>query len=271
MKTLFFAPRWGHAGEPWDQFCQRVVDQGYDGVETSLPYGNQTEAEAIVREIQGHGLSWIGQHWEVRATEPDQHEAEFLSRLEFLFDFEPLFVNSQTGKDWYTFEQNARLIRQATELGKRWRISLFHETHRGKALFHPQISRHFLEADPEFRLTADFSHWCCASESLLEDQGPALDLAISRSAHIHARVGFPEGPQVPDFRSPEWKTALDRHLGWWDQIRTLHQAQAAKSLTVTCEFGPFPYLVAQPFGGPNLADQDDLNRGLMELLRKRWS
>ncbi|GAB1483119.1 hypothetical protein MASR2M78_19350 [Treponema sp.] len=49
------------------------------------------------------------------------------------------------------------------------------------------------------------SRWCTVAESYLEDQKEAVDAALSRTDHIHARVGFPEGPQVGDPAAPEWE------------------------------------------------------------------
>ena len=45
-----------------------------------------------------------------------------------------------------------------------------------------------------------------------------MELAITRTDHIHARVGYTEGPQITDPRVPEWKRALDFHLQCWDKV-----------------------------------------------------
>ena len=50
-------------------------------------------------------------------------------------------------------------------------------------------------------------------ESGLEDQAENLELAIAHADYIHARVGYAEGPQIPDPRAPEWQHAVERHLG----------------------------------------------------------
>ncbi|HAS19048.1 MAG TPA: xylose isomerase, partial [Flavobacteriaceae bacterium] len=41
---------------------------------------------------------------------------------------------------------------------------------------------------------------------------------LNRTEHVHARVGFEEGPQVNDPQAPEWKKALERHLNLWETI-----------------------------------------------------
>ncbi len=82
--------------------------------------------------------------------------------------------------------------------------------------------------------------------------------------HIHARVGHAQGPQVSDFRAPEWAAELARHLEWWDHIVSLRQADGASSMTMTPEFGPAPYTQA------GAADPWELNVAMLNLLRERY-
>ena len=53
---------------------------------------------------------------------------------------------------------------------------------------------------------------------LLEGQEQTLQTAINRTEHIHARVGFAEGPQISDPRSPEWVTEMSAFTSWWQRI-----------------------------------------------------
>jgi hypothetical protein len=43
----------------------------------------------------------------------------------------PLFINSQTGKDYFTFEQNCRLLDLTAALEAETGIQIVHEIHRG--------------------------------------------------------------------------------------------------------------------------------------------
>jgi hypothetical protein len=88
---------------------------------------------------------------------------------------------------------------------------------------------HYLKKLPDLRIGFDVSHWCNVAESFLQDQADAVDMAISRAEHIHARVGFPEGPQVPDPRVPEWQEALQIHLEWWRKIIKINR-EAERSI-----------------------------------------
>jgi hypothetical protein len=80
-----------------------------------------------------------------------------------------------------------------------------------------------------------------------------------RVAHIHARVGFAEGPQVPDPRGKAWAPWLAGHLRWWDAILAAAAARGDGSFSVTPEFGPPPYCWTQPLGEEPLVDIADVN------------
>jgi len=269
LKTLF-CPRWGTESEPWDQFCGRVKAAGYDGVETGLPVGDRAATDAILSSLRKNGLALIAQHWETVTPRWDEHAAEYKRRLEWLTACGPLFVNSQTGKDWFTFEENQALVRIAHDEAASSGVRILHETHRGKFAFAAAVARRFLADDPKLRITADFSHWCTVSESLLEDQAESLDVAIARTDHLHARVGHPEGPQASDPAAPEWADALSRHLTWWDRIADRHRKEGAEVLTVTPEAGPVTYMPSLPYTRQPVADQWMVNVAMMERLRKRW-
>ena len=123
--------------------------------------------------------------------------------------------------------------------------------------------------NPELKLTFDLSHWCSVSESYLEDQEETVNLAIERAAHIHARIGHPEGPQVNDPRVPEWETAVDTHFGWWDKIVERKKREGVR-ITFLTEFGPPDYMPTLPGTRQPLANQWEINVYMMRLIRERY-
>lgn len=58
-------------------------------------------------------------------------KGEYRQRLEHLASHAPLFINSQTGKDYYTLEQNLQLFDIAREISDKYQVAVMHETHRG--------------------------------------------------------------------------------------------------------------------------------------------
>ncbi len=270
MKILFFCPLWGSADLPIEVFLQKARKAGYDGVEISLPIGDLTFQEQMLNAVKSQGLEFIAQHWETINPDSELHLTEYCSRLEYLAAQKPLLVNTQTGKDWFSFEQNRKLIDAAQQISEKSGVKIVHETHRGKFSFCASTTARYLESDPNLRIAADFSHWCVVSETLLEDQADSLSLAISRTDHIHARIGHPQGAQVSDPRAPEWGQALDAHLSWWDRIVENHRKNETAVLTITPEFGPVPYMPSLPYTKMPLANQWEINVYMLDLLRDRY-
>ena len=270
MELLFFCPRWGQEHVEWDTFLNNVKDAGYDGVEASLP-ADEFEKDKILNSLQKSGLKFIAQHWETVVKNFNAHCSEFELRLRHLASAKPLFINTQTGKDYYTFEQNVQLIGIARNIANDTGVKILHETHRGKFSFAAHITREYLEKINNLRITLDISHWCNTAETFLHDQQESVDLAISRTDHIHSRVGYTEGPQVADPRTPEWKHALDFHLQWWDKVIETKRKENAAYMTINTEFGAPPYLQLLPYTKQPIASQWDINVFMMNLLKERYS
>lgn len=266
MEIKFFCTIWGSNHADFDSFLNDVIQSGYDGVEMSLPL-DPTEKATILDALTRKGLLFIAQHWETVSSDFEEHKLEYRSRLVNLATANPLFINSQTGKDFFTFKQNAALIQIASEVSEEYNVKIIHETHRAKFSFAAHITEGFLNRLPDLRLALDLSHWCNVAESFLEDQESAVDLAISRADHIHARVGFSEGPQIPDPRVPEWKEAVDIHIGWWKRIIEKRKSEQIELFTITPEFGPYPYMTIMPYTQQPISNQWEINVYMKDMLK----
>lgn len=264
---LYFCPLWGNQLS-FNTFCRNVKNAGYDGVEMDMPL-DKSESEKISATLKKYDLKLAGQYWQ--SMEPDfkLHQTNFKKYLFHLATFHPILINTQTGKDYFSFEQNMELVQLAGAISNEIGIPIIHETHRGKFLYNLPVVAACIKADDKIKLTLDASHFCNVHESYLEDQEDALHAAITHTQHLHARVGHPEGPQVNDPRAPEWKEALSKHLGWWDQVVAIHK-QKNTTLTITTEFGPLPYMPSKPYTNKPLANQWDINVFMLKLLQKRY-
>ena len=270
MKLHFLCTSWGNE-LPVEAFVQKVREAGYDGVEMSLPNNDDALKRRILDAVSDAGLLFVGHHSDTVTVDFEKHTSEYASRLHNLKDGCTLLINSQTGKDFFSFEQNMALVDLASAFTQETGVRVVHETHRGKFTFAAHVTQRYLQANPSLRIGADFSHWCNVAETMLHDQEDALGLAISRADHIHARVGFPEGPQVPDPRAEEWTEVLDRHISWWDRIVVRCRAEAKEFLCITPEFGPYPYMTILPGSKLPIANQWDINVFMMNLLRARYA
>jgi sugar phosphate isomerase/epimerase len=270
VKINIFAPHWGSNDLPAAVFIDKVKAAGFDGIEMSLPL-QQAEREDWVRRCADAGLLLIVAQWEtVFATSFAAHKTALSELLHNACAAQPVLVNSHTGKDFYTPQQNEELLDLADAIGAQYGVPVLHEIHRSRFSGHPMLLLPYLERRPHLQLTADLSHWCVACESLLDDQPHTLAHTLPRVRHIHARVGHAQGPQVADFRAPQAAGELAAHLAWWDRIIALRRAAGAASVSLTPEFGPAPYTYQLPYTGQLVSDAWEMNVAMLQLLRQRY-
>lgn len=268
FKLLIMATNWGFDGTI-DTFCAKAKKAGYNGIELWWPTDKQ-EQEALFKALAAHGLE-VGYLCGGHDKDFTKHRQQFETMLKTATTTgpKPLYINCQSGRDYFTFEQNCALIDLTTNITAQSGVPIYHETHRSRMLFAAHIAKQFIAAKPALRLTLDVSHWCNVHESLLEDQPETMALALERASHIHARIGHPEGPQVNDPRAPEWANAVKAHFNWWDQIVRHHQA-AGKTLTILTEFGPADYMPTLPYTRQPLANQWEINVYMKDQLKARY-
>ncbi|HET7117269.1 MAG TPA: sugar phosphate isomerase/epimerase [Hanamia sp.] len=267
----FFCPKWGSENISWQDFFPKAKNAGYDGIEFGIPFDFPTATmDEIWNLAAKNNMLLIPQHYDTYEADFSKHFDAYSVWLEKLKPYKASKIDSQTGRDFFSFEQNYSLIKEAEKFTNETGVAIYHETHRNKFSFAAHVTKEYLKKIPSLKITLDISHWVCVAESLLEDQPEAVNLAIERTEHLHARVGYTEGPQVPDPRIAEWQQALQAHLIWWDKIAE-RKKPGDEIFTITPEFGPFPYMVPLPETGKPISDQWGVNVYMMELLRERYS
>lgn len=268
MKISYYCPYWGSEDLSYTVFCKKAKEYGYDGIEISFPLEDLKSKEEILSAVERHKLKLLAQHWQTLDKDFTIHKENLLSHLHYLKDTTTPYINSHTGRDYFSFEQNYELIQLVQAFSRETGMSVIHETHRGRFNFHAATAAKYLEHDPDIRFNLDISHWFNVSESLLEDQEEIIDLTVEHTDHIHARVGYQQGPQVPDPRVPEWQETVERHLNIWQKVIDAKKNKGATHFGITSEFGPYPYLVHHPFTQTPIASQWDINVYMMNYLRK---
>lgn len=263
------APYWGFDGSITD-FCKKAKNDGYDGIEILWPSDHIRQKELFIalKEYQ------LAAGFLCRGDEPipQQNFTTFKKVIAEATENkyqQPLYINVHSGRDFFTYEENKQFIDFTVQYSKKTGVPIYHETHRSRMLYSAPAALPYLQKKPELRLTLDISHWCNVSESLLEDQPATVELAISRTDHVHSRVGHAEGPQVSDPRAPEWKAEVAAHFAWWDKVVALKKKQG-KILTMLTEFGPPSYMPTIPFTNRPVADQWEINVYMMNAWKKRY-
>jgi sugar phosphate isomerase/epimerase len=264
---IILATNWGFQGDIF-QFCEKASLAGYDGIEVWVP-SQKKEIDELSQAVKKHGLQ-LGLLAGGSDKDFSIHKDQFKRSITNGINLNPIYINCHSGKDYFLFEQNKELISFTIQQAQLSGIPIYHETHRGRSLFAGHITKRFIDEIKELRLTLDISHWCNVHESLLGDQADMVNLALSRTDHIHARIGHAEGPQVNDPRAPEWKNAVDAHLSWWDKVVERKRIEGTP-ITFLTEFGPPSYLPTLPFTNQPVANQWEINIYMMDLLRKRYN
>ena len=90
------------------------------------------------------------------------------------------------------------------------------------------------------------------------------------SLTVASRIGYEQGPQVPDPRAPEYAYALRAHQSWWKIIWHAQLNQNKEVTTMTPEFGPDGYLHAMPFSCKPVANLWELNTWMAEEEKRHF-
>lgn len=276
MEIKYIRTFWGSEHQSAKTFLKESIAKGFDGVEINFPEDDgfieefMTELQAIRNEHPT--FTFIAQQvLENKAETATEYTERMSERLRILLALRPDAINSHTGKDFFEFEENVKIIAAAERLSEQAGIPIWHEIHRGRFSFHLKTLLNYLTVFPHLNLIADLSHFCVVSESDLSDQKDLLTQIYPHVGHIHARVGFEQSPQVNHPFAPEWKEHLDRYVNWWTEIIE-HQSQQGKAhFTITPEFGPFPYMPQAPFSKEPTANQQEINVQIKKYLQQQWN
>jgi sugar phosphate isomerase/epimerase len=274
MPLKVFKTLWGFDGDYLAAVGQALGD-GYDGIEGPAPLDTMLRDEfaAAMREA---GLLYIqeictgGDYVPNRQATVAAHLHDLESGMARGASLAPLFVTSMAGCDAWPEAQSIAFFEQAMVLAEGLGVPLNFETHRSRCLFNPWITRRVVEALPQIRLTADYSHWCVVCERLIDTELDVLQAIAPHVQHIHARVGYAQGPQVPHPAAPEHAEALAAHQRWWEMIWQAQQQAGQQRHTMTPEFGPDGYLQQLPFTAAPVADLRAINHWMAACEREHF-
>ena len=250
MRLRLIRHLWGVPGE-WEDLFPQFRDLGFVGVEAALPPA--PERRRLRRLLKQHRFDFIPQIFTDGET-VTTHVESFRRQLGEAARLSPLFVNAHSGRDAWTESEASQFFEQALAIEKSSGVAVAHETHRGRILFNPWITSRLLERFEPLKLCCDFSHWVCVGERLIDDQFEIIRQCATRCLHLHARVGYEQGPQVPDPRAPEYAVHLAAHERWWQLIWDAQKKRGDKSSMLTPEFGPPAYLHTLPFTNVPVSD-----------------
>jgi len=208
----------------------------------------------------------------------EDHISSFQRLILEAKELNPIFINAHAGRDSFSPEIASLFFEAALAIEEKENILICHETHRGRILFNPWVTRDMCKKFPKLKLTADLSHWCVVAERVFDsasglddDWEEILGIVAERTYHIHARVGYAQGPQVPDPAAPEYEAALHAHEMWWDRILLKQASLGKKQMTVEPEHGADGYQHLLPYTKMPVGDLWVINNWIKDRQRERMS
>lgn len=264
MDLAVYRSLWGVVGA-WEESFPRIRAAGFDGIEARVPTGDDHAAERarLARLLAEHGfgliaeVSALGYVIPRRDATPAEHLADLRRQIPRALELGPRFINGYHGCDAWGWDDQRRFFAGFLELEREFDLPLTVETHRGRSLFNPWITRDLLREFP-LKLTCDFSHWVVVAERLIDSEWPIIEQCAQHCWHIHARVGYDQGPQVPDPRAPEYAPEVAAHERWWDACWRAQEARGREAMTLTPEFGNEGYLHHLPWTDVPVANLWDI-------------
>lgn len=267
MELLVFRHTWG-IEESWNTVFPRIAALDYAGIEAPLLHLERYDPDGAL--LNAHGFRCIPMIF-TEGNTVAEHVASFEQQFVGSLSYSPLLINCHSGFDGWSEDDSSRYFEAVLRIEAEHGVPVAHETHRGRIFFHPWITKRLLDRFDTLKLCCDFSHWVCVCERLIDDQLPIIRQCAQRALHVHARVGYAEGPQVPDPRAPEYEAALLAHERWWDLVWDDQAARCLPASTLTPEFGPPPYLHTMPHTNGAVADLWDICNWQAERQKTRFA
>lgn len=265
MKWIRAVSCWGNEASP-DEALALAREWDFEAVEGPL-LGKPDVWKSKWKES---GRRWIaeiatgcatGEYVPSWSSRPDGHFEDFHRKLDLALAAGAEKITVLAGSDAWEYGTARDFLGRILDLASG--VDLTIETHRGRPTFHPRPTLRLLDELPRLRLTLDLSHWCVVCERPMATDVDLLDRLRGRVGHLHARVGYDQGPQAPDPRAPWHAGDTAAHFAAWRRI-----AGEAAGFTITPEFGPDGYLQRDPATGNGLADLREINRWIGEQLAR---
>jgi len=277
-----------------EQALPKIKALGYDGIECATKFAMDMGPQYFKRLLKEHDLKFTAMIFTSgppvvvpgadvsrypRHPKPGrsvaQHIDVFKAQVDAALELDPVQINSHSGNDYFFRKEQEEFFRLAIDYEKKSSNKpILHETHRKRILHSPWVTR---EIVPQFKgdlkLVADLSHFLCVAETNTEDAelNAVIDLMAPYVKHIHARVGYDHGPQVPDPRAKHWNDYVVGMERWWTSFFKAQKAAGMAVSTVTPEHGPPNYQVCEPNWQTPLADIWAVNTWVGERIKQRFN
>lgn len=272
MNLKTFKTLWGNT-LPIEQACLQAKQAGFDGIEGRAPQNNvQIWKEALaahkcdyIAEIVSGGDYVPERNWSIQ-----NHMDDIQRQIDLSTPLNPHFATCIVGCDAWSEKDTLIFFEQAMGLEKKTGVTLSFETHRSRCLFNPWTTDSIVTELPEIKLTLDMSHWCVVAERQMDTELDLIKRIAPNIFHLHGRVGYDQGPQVPDPAAPEYEYALLVHEKIWQLVWNVQKKAGKEVSTFTPEFGPDGYCHLLPFTLAPVADIWQVNQWINHREKQKF-
>mmetsp|Transcript_12411 Transcript_12411/g.20568 ORF Transcript_12411/g.20568 Transcript_12411/m.20568 type:complete len:331 (+) Transcript_12411:87-1079(+) len=311
MKLVLAKTLWGVEGleddNQWDSIFARIQQDGYTMIEcvAAFSFGRTSPARAqkfhdaaakynlqIICQIHTSGGFFskdTNEYVYCQSFELEDHLVSVATELDVALHAHPVLINCHGGVDAWDHETQVQFLLGAMAIAKKRNVNIQFETHRQRLFGNPFQTRSLLtderlQNNKELKLTADLSHWVVACERQLQHSCSSaqqrdpwwpdlLQLVAAHTTLIHCRVGYPEGPQVPDVTDPAYILDVQAHLEMWSVVWNVQREKNGMTESICeVEHGPAPYMWTLPHtaGQPVVADLWKVNNDVAALVRAKY-
>lgn len=241
--------------------------QGFEGLEIATGFfDNKYKLDflKLIKELDFKVVTQIHtMGYPITNTKVCDHFDDFKKKIEDSLSWNPSVINSHTGRDDWTSEDNLELFRKISDYEnsiKNKFSNISHETHRQRCLFNPRNSYEIMKNFPNIKYTCDLSHWSVVNSRLCNESTDPnwleiIDILCKKTLLIHARVSSTEQIQVADPFSHENKENIKYYESLWKKI---YENSEFQTIHIDPEYGPFPYAILNPVNNMYFVDVDEI-------------
>jgi len=118
MEIKILCPLWGNEHLNIEDFAVKVKEAGFDGIDTWAPE-DDSERQRLHRTLKELKLVWVSHQHQAKGPSFDAFKDSFRHYLEMSAEGDPILINSHSGRDYFSMEENLALIDIATAFSKK--------------------------------------------------------------------------------------------------------------------------------------------------------
>ncbi len=242
----------------------RVKNAGFQHIECWIQ--DDEDGQKVIAEVRKNGLHFALGH---RPSSVDDTRRA----VELGAKFGAQWVLCQPATAYHSLEEVVGIVREGARIAADHGICYFVETHRNNFTETIRQTLELIEAVPEIKMTADFSHFVVGGEFYGWEGEGALERMlpiIQKVAHVHGRISNGEQVQVDVGDGQSDPSARFFVRIWTEIFKTWRKtAQNGDILPFSSELGPPRYAITLP-DGREFSDRWEQSLVMRNLAEEAW-